>query len=75
VSTSDYSSRLEPGELLERFHRELQRRDLAEVVQVIAGFFCDTLAQLPIDAVYAFIHIDVDLYHSTFAFWKPSTRV
>jgi len=60
----DYAAREERGCLLDRFRHEIAQRQLQDVIEVVAGFFSETLDRLPPDDHYAFIHIDVDLYQS-----------
>ncbi len=59
----DYAPRPDRGNLLERFHGVLADEGLHGVVEVLPGFFDDTLATLP-EAPLAFVHVDADLYDS-----------
>ena len=62
----DYDAASDRGDLLARFQTAAQEMGLADTVVPIPGFFETSLSRLPPDAVYSFVHVDVDLYHSTY---------
>lgn len=61
----DYAPMPERGDLLARFQAAVREFGLADTIIPIAGFFDTSLDRLPANATYAFVHVDVDLFHST----------
>jgi len=61
----DYAAATERGDLLARFQAAIDAAGLAETVIPMPGFFETSLERLPPDEAYAFVHVDVDLFHST----------
>jgi O-methyltransferase len=61
----DYAAAAESSDLLARFRAVVHKSGLAETVIPISGFFETSLDQLPIDRTFTFVHVDVDLFHST----------
>jgi O-methyltransferase len=61
----DYAAAAERGDLLARFRAAVRESELAETVIPVPGFFETSLDQLPVDQAFSFVHIDVDLFHST----------
>lgn len=61
----DYAPVAARGDLLARFQTAVRAAGLVETVVPVPGFFETSLDRLPPHAAYGFVHIDVDLYHST----------
>jgi len=59
----DYSPREDKGSLVKRLHDAIRARRLQGTVEVVSGFFAETLGTLP-KGPLSFVHIDADLYHS-----------
>lgn len=48
----------------DRFIAKINELHLEDTIDVIPGFFTESIARLPADAKFAFVHVDCDLYTS-----------